>query len=172
MSNPSLISLFETYYGVVMPPPVKDLFNILHKLVPEKMKLTLNDQAYSIRFLREEIAERYDSFFSGEVRSQFAAAFKTTDPIIFAEIVPDKQDEEERKFLLSVFPAKPRHQGDFARFQDPSIVYPVYLIYGNFPSDEELLEIYAPEDLGQTAWGMQEFVPDLRELAAYLTTGT
>lgn len=170
MATTPLISLFETYYGVVMPPPLKELFNNLNNLIPEKLRLFLNDQQYTISILDEGIAERYDSFFLGEVRSQFASEFQTTDPIIFAEVLPVNGEEQERKFYLSVFPAKARHQGDFARFHDLSIVYPVYLIFGNFPSDQELLEEYAPEDLAQTGWGLQEFVPDLRELTAYLTT--
>ncbi|MBO9634090.1 MAG: hypothetical protein J7578_13325 [Chitinophagaceae bacterium] len=168
MTTNPLISFFETYYGVVMPPPLKELFNSYDNLDPQKMRLSLNDRQYAIRILNEGMAERYDAFFSTEVREQFASEFQTTSPILFAELVPNDADAADQKFFLSIFPAKPRRQGDFARFHDPSIIYPVYLIYGNFPDNTELLEEYSPEDLGQTGWGMQEFAPDLRELTAYL----
>lgn len=196
MESTALISLYEAYYDVPMPPPLKSLLANVSNINLSRMSVTLNGESYRIRMLQDDLADRYDGFFTTEVREQFAASFQTTEPIIFAECLPvsagqqgsigNKNEDEEAgdeeteayeeeeegeapgRFFLAVFPAPARHRGDFARFHDTSIVYPVYLCYGDFPTDAELLEEYDLEDLGETNWGMQEFVPDLRQFTAYI----
>ena len=195
MESTPLISLYETYYGVPMPPPMKALLANVSKINLSKMSVALNGESYRIRMLQDDLPDRYDAFFSTEVREQFASAFQTTEPIIFAECLPvgeaqeqlaeeseelgdedeeeDYEEEEEpgeakRRFFLAVFPAAARHKGDFARCHDTSIVYPIYLCYGDFPAGLELLEEYAPEELSETNWGRQEFVSDLGQFTNYI----
>lgn len=195
MESTALISLYETYYDIPMPPPLKSLLANVSNINLSKMRVALNGESYRIRMLQGELADRYDGFFATAVREQFAASFQTTEPIIFAECLPvnadrqgtsgdenaeqmewaeemetegEEEGEIQTRFFLAVFPAPARHRGDFARFHDTSIVYPVYLCYGDFPANVELLEEYEPEELSETNWGRQEFVADLKQFASYI----